>query len=671
MRHILNLAVVKIGALCNRSAISCVLNKVILALIASLPILTGLVRALATPTRFWGTLLGLSIRLAQTHELGGFRALSETADQRQTARIGAITLRKSAASCLMSSSQVTCCINPECRQPSPRPWGDRFCQACGTTLRLGGRYIPLRRLGAGGFSVTYVVLDCHSQTEKVLKVLTDPVPKALALFQQEAQVLASIQHGGIPRVEAGGYFSVSTPSRHLPCLVMEKIDGITLQALLKQQPQGCPPEQIVNWLAQAAEILSVLHNRHIVHRDIKPANLMLRHANSRLVMIDFGGVKQIMRTALSQDSTPERQSSTRLYSPGYSPPEQVSGGVVRPQSDFFALGRTLLHLLTGRFPTELEDPVTGALNWQVHGQFDPALVELLEDMTRDDFRQRPASAADILERLHQFAVPVRNLGEATSRWALPTSSGLKPGASGSQPVLDRVGQGLFAALQASLDTGWSVLLAASGGLAGCALGSLLSYVIPLGPLLVQRLLVLLQQPTATGASPGLEVAPFLLAGLATGIGLTEAGGFGQKQRYFLSALTGLSGYLVGLLGLQSLVALGVSSLALPGFAFSASLLLVLGLGLKRDALLYAGLTALGTAGLCSLLLLLPGLAGPFEPLVSLWPSALLHPDTGRISFREFLSTCSFFATLGLGLGVSLSASHYLLLPLYRRLRALW
>ncbi|MBD2101917.1 serine/threonine-protein kinase [Leptolyngbya sp. FACHB-261] len=579
----------------------------------------------------------------------------------------------------MSSPQVSRCINPECRQPFPRPWEDRFCQSCGTTLRLNERYVPLQLLGEGGFALTYTVLDLQGQTERVLKVLTDSVPKALTLFQQEAEVLASIRHRGVPRVESDGYFVVKTPSQSLPCLVMEKIEGVTLQTVLKRHPQGCSPEQIIDWLLQATEILEVLHSRHIVHRDLKPANLMLRSQDGSLVVIDFGGVKQIMQTT-SEHSAENQAASTRLYSLGYSPPEQVTGAAVRPQADFFALGRTMLHLLTGRFPTELEDVVTGGLDWQVRGKFDAPLVDLLEDMTRLDVRQRPTSATEIRQRLQPlqffFSKPQPSIPNPhpspSAPFPLPQPPPVAPATKPprrAHEFLAQASRGLLKAARVVTDTGWSVLLGGFGGLAGGALGCLLAYAIPVGPRLINGVLALFQGQLGDPALlVGREVTPFLLAGIATAIGLTEAGGFQQRRRYLLSALTGGSGYLLGLLALHGLLALGLPGLALPSFTFIASLLLVLGLGLKRDALSYGALAAAGTTGFSSMLLLFPSFAGPFATAVGLWQSLLLQPDISALRFEEFLSVCSFFAVMGIALGLSLSLAHYLLLPLARQLK---
>ncbi len=204
------------------------------------------------------------------------------------------------------------CINPDCQRPYPQPWGNKFCNSCGAPLQLLDRYIPIQRLGSGGFAQIYTVWDEKTQTEKVLKVLVEDSPKALELFTQEADVLSRLQHPGVPKVEADGYFQVNlfNPKPHqLPCLVMEKINGKTLEEILQKYPQGCPENLVLNWFAQAVEILKELHKRQIIHRDIKPSNLMLdtyggEPKSDRLVLIDFGGAKQVSASKLVRGLVP-------------------------------------------------------------------------------------------------------------------------------------------------------------------------------------------------------------------------------------------------------------------------------------------------------------------------------------------------------------------------------
>jgi serine/threonine protein kinase len=136
---------------------------------------------------------------------------------------------------------MSLCINPVCSQPNNADI-NRFCQACGSELMLINRYRVVRLLSdKGGFANTYEVQE--KETLKVLKVLTHDHPHAIALFEQEAQVLRELNHPGIPHGE--GYFTyfIRNNPRPLHCLVMEKIEGVDLEEYLgsniKRDSMGC------------------------------------------------------------------------------------------------------------------------------------------------------------------------------------------------------------------------------------------------------------------------------------------------------------------------------------------------------------------------------------------------------------------------------------------------
>ncbi|HLO50781.1 MAG TPA: serine/threonine-protein kinase [Kamptonema sp.] len=552
------------------------------------------------------------------------------------------------------------CINPDCPSPYPQTWGNNFCQSCGAPLRLLNRYVPLQRLGVGGFAAIYTVWDLQSQTEQVLKVLLETSPKALELFEQEAWVLASLRHPGIPRVEADGYFHLELriattqgnySTRLLPCLAMEKIHGQTLQDLLDLYPQGCPEGWVFSWLTQAIEILQELHDRNIIHRDIKPSNLMLREETGQLVMIDFGGAKQVGLDGGKKGSL----SSTRLISPGYSPPEQIIGAAVGPAADFYALGRTCIHLLTGKYPADIEDPLTGELRWRhiaPHGQ---GLANLLDEMVRSQVRERPISAIQIRDRLAKLSLSQKspNLIVAAGQGVL----------NFSWELLATVAEGignltvfLFSAIAqtvvASLDTAWEMVLGGIGGSVGAVSGLLLAYWSPLGPYLAGLLNEGLHElvPDIT-FNVGPEVLLFGLAGLGTAIGLTDAGGFRQRRRYWMASFTGMLGYGLGGLCWAS----GIDEMMLVGAMAIASL--TLGMGLRSHHGVHALVSAIA----------------PFAVFAAfntfkLFPQGFLHfllVAHSHPNWLQFWGSIAFFSLMGSAIGFCLGASHYLIVPVLR------
>ncbi|NEQ21155.1 MAG: serine/threonine protein kinase [Microcoleus sp. SIO2G3] len=290
------------------------------------------------------------------------------------------------------------CINPKCPKPAdPQNVHSLACRHCGSQLVLQGRYRVKQRLGEGRFGKTYEVDE--RGTAKVLKVLLLNDPKALALLQQEARVLNQLLHPGIPRVEPDGYFTFFPKNRHQPlhCLVMEKIEGINLEEWQHQQNQSLSQAQALSWLKQLVEILHQVHQQLYCHRDIKPSNIMLTR-NGQLVLIDFGSAREVSHTSLVRVSS-EREVIS-ITSCGYTPLEQANGKAV-PQSDFFALGRTFVYLLTGKSPNDFaEDPRTGELLWQHRApQVSKSVTDLIDDLMAPFPGNRPHNAQVILQRI--------------------------------------------------------------------------------------------------------------------------------------------------------------------------------------------------------------------------------------------------------------------------------
>lgn len=315
------------------------------------------------------------------------------------------------------------CINPHCPKPlDPANTGDRICRNCGSQLWLQDRYRVIRQLGKGGFGKTFEVDD--KGTLKVLKILTDNTPKAIELFRQEAKVLSQLKNAGIPKVEADGYFTIlpKNSSEPLHCLVMEKIGGVNLEQWMESRNyQPLPETQALNWLKQLTEILALVHTHQYFHRDIKPQNIMLR-PNGQLVLIDFGAVRQITTTIKVGNS------NTRIISQGYSPPEQQNGYSVQ-QSDFFALGRTFIFLLTGKEPQDKDiyDPLTNKLNWQKYAShISQPLADLIDHLMAHTANQRPQNTEVILQRLHEIKTPLsKHLTSSKNykSYSLPNISG--------------------------------------------------------------------------------------------------------------------------------------------------------------------------------------------------------------------------------------------------------
>ncbi|HEY9653581.1 MAG TPA: protein kinase, partial [Coleofasciculaceae cyanobacterium] len=257
---------------------------------------------------------------------------------------------------------------------------------------LVGRYKIIRPLGSGGFSQTYLAEDLHrpGHPRCVVKQLkpqfSDSVrfQKAQQLFDREAEVLQQLgNHDQIPRLLA--HFEEQQEFY----LVEEWIEGHNLEEEL-QHP--LPENQVISLLRDLLTILEFVHRKNVIHRDIKPANIIRRQQDRKLVLIDFGAVKQVGENAPNPDNL------TVIGSAGYMPPEQRAGS---PQfaSDIYAVGMLGIRALTGRSLHSLPRNTNGELLWHNQVKVTRKLAQILDKMVSVDATQRYQTATEVLQSL--------------------------------------------------------------------------------------------------------------------------------------------------------------------------------------------------------------------------------------------------------------------------------
>lgn len=302
---------------------------------------------------------------------------------------------------------MSLCINPRCHQPNhPDNSAAQVCQSCGSDLLLlQGRYRVMRLISSqSGFGQVYEAYERN--VPKILKVLKGSYnhhDKVLELFRREAQVLSQLNHPGVPHVDTDGYFQYFPRDSAEPChcLVMEKIDGPNLrQWMVQQGNHPISEKQAMLWLTQLTDVLHLVHQHHYFHRDIKPENIMLR-SSGQLVLVDFGAAREITQTYMGDL---DNSNITTVSSAGYTPPEQEQGQAV-PQSDFYAMGRTLIYLLTAKLPNDptIYDPRSNTLQWRQHApQISPALANFVDELIAAAATHRPPTTEAILERLEHL-----------------------------------------------------------------------------------------------------------------------------------------------------------------------------------------------------------------------------------------------------------------------------
>ncbi len=265
---------------------------------------------------------------------------------------------------------------------------------------LRQRYKIINSLGSGGFGDTYLAqdLDLPGKPKCVVKHLSpkssDPGVLAIAqrLFETEAETLYKLAKDSdqIPKLFA--HFQEGTEFY----LVQEYIEGYDISQELTPGKK-LSESYTITLLKGILSALSVAHQNNIIHRDIKPQNLMRRKSDNKIVLIDFGAVKEI--TVLTTNQPGTTILTVAVGTPGYMPSEQAIG---RPKlsSDIYAVGMVGIKALTGKDPQNLPtDPKTGNVIWRNQAQVSNHLANILDRMIHEYFPQRYENAKEVLEAL--------------------------------------------------------------------------------------------------------------------------------------------------------------------------------------------------------------------------------------------------------------------------------
>lgn len=268
---------------------------------------------------------------------------------------------------------------------------------------LGGRYQILEQIGKGGFSVTFLAQDIQrpGHPKCVVKqfkpMATDPYTLQVGKtwFDREAAVLEELgNHDQIPRLLA--HFEENQEFY----LVQEYIEGHDLNAEL---PLGTKLSEtdVIQLLQDILEVLAFVHQNNAIHRDIKPSNIRRRHPDGKIVLIDFGAVKQISTQMIVAPGQPD--FTIAIGTPGYMPNEQA-GRNPQFSSDIYAVGMIGIQALTGMLP--LQFPInfqTGAIIWRTQAQVSDELANILDTMVHPNYFHRYPSAIEASHALETIS----------------------------------------------------------------------------------------------------------------------------------------------------------------------------------------------------------------------------------------------------------------------------
>lgn len=277
---------------------------------------------------------------------------------------------------------------------------------------LNGRYKIIAKIGQGGFGQTYKANDLGQPKHPlcVVKEIIPPLSQNPGVFREiehrfarEAKSLAKLgEHPQIPQLfdyfqQQGKFY-----------LIQEYIDGHDLSQEIAPGKPTWSEAKILQLLEDVLNILQFVHQQDMIHRDLKPSNLRRRTEDGKIVLLDFGAVKEITSLVIEPEET-SMNFTQAIGTPGYMPPEQHSGN---PQfnSDLYSLGMISIQALTGVHPRTLpSDPNTGSIIWH-YSTADQNLVEvsvgleqLLNKMVHYHFRERFVSATEALDALHRLS----------------------------------------------------------------------------------------------------------------------------------------------------------------------------------------------------------------------------------------------------------------------------
>jgi eukaryotic-like serine/threonine-protein kinase len=293
---------------------------------------------------------------------------------------------------------------------------------------LQNRYRVVRCIGQGGMGAVYEAqheeLGHRVALKETFHTEDDSLRRA---FKREARMLAGLRHTSLPRVtdyftEGDGLF-----------LVMEHIKGDDLLEMLNRRAEPFPVPEVLRWANQLLSVLEYLHTQEqpVIHRDIKPNNIKLNERGD-VILLDFGLAKGAAGELTSVVASRSVLGFTLAYAPleqilkadpnlaehlsvfGADKIEDILRTPTDARSDLYALGATLYHLLTNKLPAQSltrvlavwsgkPDPLlpANAINPQVQ----PSIAALLQKAMALEKEDRPASAAEMRDKLNKAAQP--------------------------------------------------------------------------------------------------------------------------------------------------------------------------------------------------------------------------------------------------------------------------
>ena len=211
--------------------------------------------------------------------------------------------------------------------------------------KIIGNYRIISLIAEGGFGKTYKAEHLLTNSLVCIKHANQISPEDEEILVQEAKAIWDMRHYGIPAMRDIIKIEDS------PALVMSFVPGRNLAQIIEDLKRLDPED--VAWITERTlNILMYLHMHGVCHGDVKPQNIMVQEDNHMVVLVDYG------LAAIK----PHSKTSNKGYTPFFAAPEQIYGGPLIPETDFYGLGMTMIYVLGGdvenkKVPSNIPDPL--------------------------------------------------------------------------------------------------------------------------------------------------------------------------------------------------------------------------------------------------------------------------------------------------------------------------
>jgi len=274
------------------------------------------------------------------------------------------------------------------REPDKREQYDESRSGNGKKGKVVGNYRIMEKIASGGFGTTYKGEHISTGCRVCIKHASNISALDEQLLLDEARACWDLRHWGIPCMRD----ILRMPDDSL-ALVMSYVPGRTIAQIIEEEyPQGLDPEHVAWITDRALNTLKYLHFNGVVHGDVKPGNIIIQNDSHALVLVDYG------LSAIK----PTSKDAAKGYTPYFAPPEQMLGGPLVPESDFFGLGMTMVYALGG----DVE-------HVKVPGGTPEAMCGLIKKLIRREVLSRPNwKTEDLCQTIEK--VRLEDFGRSTS-----------------------------------------------------------------------------------------------------------------------------------------------------------------------------------------------------------------------------------------------------------------